>query len=138
MSLDATRWVWQLQIVKGTDKFVLMALADRADERHCCYPSMSRIQYDTGLNIKTIQSAISRLRDAGLIQKTGRMMGQTKSTPEYQLIGVQGREDLFVKQKAKRAQKRSTPQSGVAPKTEHPQNYREAPPKLPRSSPKIG
>lgn len=137
MSFDAMRWVWNLQIVKGTDKFVLLSMADRADERHCCYPSMSRLQFDTGLNIKTIEAALRRLRDAGIIQKTGRKMGQTKSTPEYRLIGVRGREEAFKEtkhvcktatcpeQKKKHPQNRSTPKNG-------------APPILPTSSPEIG
>lgn len=137
MSFDAMRWVWNLQIVKGTDKFVLLSMADRADERHCCYPSMSRLQFDTGLNIKTIEAALRRLRDAGIIQKTGRKMGQTRSTPEYRLIGVHGREEAFreTKQKYKTA---TLSEKG----NKHPQNWSTpkngAPPILPTCTPEIG
>jgi hypothetical protein len=92
MSLDATTWAWKKRL-KSTEKLVLLSMADRAGEDHKCYPSIARLAYDTGLNRKTVTSVLKRLRDAGIIGKTGRMVGPNMSVPEYQLNGVQGRED---------------------------------------------
>ncbi len=67
MSLEATRWAWR-QAVKGTHKLVLLSLADRADDRHTCYPSVDRLHEDTCLNRKTIMEAIAELEELGLIE----------------------------------------------------------------------
>ncbi len=67
MSLDATRWAWD-QKVKATQKIILLSLADRADEKHCCFPSIERLEIDTGLNRKTIMLSIKKLAEIGLLQ----------------------------------------------------------------------
>jgi len=91
MSLDATRWAWQQRCGKGVDKLVLMSMADRADEAHCCYPSISRLTFDTELNRKTVQGAISRMVECGLILDTGKRKGRTGQVKVYQLVGVPDR-----------------------------------------------
>lgn len=87
MSLDATRWAWQ-QSITPSQKLVLLSFADRADEGHCCFPSVTRLEQDTGLDRKTIMSAIFCLESVGLIAVT-RIHG---SGNRYQLNGVEGRE----------------------------------------------
>lgn len=49
MSIDATIWAWKLAL-KPTQKLLLLSLADRANEKHGCFPSIQRIENDTGLN----------------------------------------------------------------------------------------
>ena len=87
MSLDATRWAWQ-QRVTPTQKLVLLSLADRANEQHECYPSNARLQFDTGMDRKTIYSAICALEAGGLLAVSRSMGGTNK----YQLVGIDGRE----------------------------------------------
>lgn len=115
MSLDATTWAWK-QRLKSTEKLVLLSMADRAGEDHKCYPSIARLAHDTGLNRKTVTSVLKRLRDAGVIVKTGRMVGPNMSVPEYQLNGVQGREDDV---------KFTVPKNGHSPKAGTAQNRDE-------------
>lgn len=93
MSLDASTWAWR-QRLKSSEKLVLLAMADRAGEDHKCYPSIARIAFDTGLNRKTVTAVLGRLRESGMIKKTGRMVGHNFSVPEYQLVGVVGREEM--------------------------------------------
>ena len=88
MSLDATRWAWE-QKVKATQKLVLLSLADRANEKHCCYPSITRLSNDTGLNRKTVMNCIQQLEKSGLIS-TKRVVG---SGNYYQLNGVVNRHE---------------------------------------------
>lgn len=86
MSLDATRWAWQ-QDLRPTQKLVLLSLSDRADERHCCYPSFDRLSSDTGLDVKTVRKVIRELRSLGLLvasEKPGRGY-------RYRLAGVSDR-----------------------------------------------
>lgn len=105
MSLDATNWAWK-QALKSTDKIVLLSMADRAGEDHTCYPSVTRLANDAGLNRKTVLNVLKRLREMGLIAKTGRTVGYNNSVPEYALVGVRGREDEAPSPKGNQAQNR--------------------------------
>ena len=83
MSLDATRWAWQ-QDLRPSHKLLLLSLADRAGENHECYPSISRIEGDTGLHRVTIMEAIEHLEQLGLLA-VSRMNGRGN---RYDLIGI--------------------------------------------------
>ncbi len=109
MSLDATRWAWE-QKVKGTHKLVLLSLADRADERHACYPSVERLTADTGLNRKTVMDAISELEESGLIS-VDRLTG---SGNRYRLMGVSDRHQGSTKN-GTGAENGTGPKSGTEP-----------------------
>lgn len=55
-----------------TSRHVLQALAEHADkEGRGARPSLLRLQYRTGYDRRTIQRALRRLEDAGLIKATG-------------------------------------------------------------------
>lgn len=85
MSRLATNWAWDLDIKPATLKLILLSMADRADEYHTCYPSNSRLEKDTGLNIKTVQTGILKLIEMGLIKDTGKRKGPTNSVRVFQL-----------------------------------------------------
>ena len=69
MSLDASNWAWKQQLPPkkqtgvnpSSVKFVLVSMADRADEHHRCFPSISRLALDTMLDKKTIPRCIKVL-----------------------------------------------------------------------------
>lgn len=88
MSIDATRWAWQQADLKSSTKLVLLALADRADEHHRCFPSVRRLEVDTCLNRKTILTCLAALEDAGLL-RVDRRHGAGSI---YVLVGVPSRE----------------------------------------------
>ncbi|MCG2572424.1 helix-turn-helix domain-containing protein [Acinetobacter sp. ME22] len=101
MSLDATNWAWRIKFpdrkggsLKPLKKLVLLSLADRAGEDHTCYPSMQRLEQDTGLDRKTILKIISELLADNLIRDTGERKGVTKRVKVYKLLGVTGRETV--------------------------------------------
>lgn len=77
MSRVANDWVWKQNIKPATHKLILLAMADRADEYHCCYPSIARLERDTGLDRKTIQKGISNMIACGLLSDTGKRVGST-------------------------------------------------------------
>ena len=99
MSLDATNWAWKLELNeksggsrKPLKRLLLLSLADRAGEDHCCYPSMARLERDTGLERKTVLKIIAELLEEGLIEDTGERKGTTKRVKVYRLMGIHGRE----------------------------------------------
>lgn len=63
--------VWNLQL-PSTDKYVLLALANRANASGVCYPSAKGIASDTGLNVKTVRAALDRLENGGFIKVQNR------------------------------------------------------------------
>lgn len=69
MSIVATQWAWTQENLRPARKLVLLSLADRAGERHTCWPSLGRLAVDTGLNPKTIRAALADLCAAGLIMR---------------------------------------------------------------------
>ncbi|EOF4366062.1 helix-turn-helix domain-containing protein [Providencia vermicola] len=77
MSRAATDWAWSLDL-KAPQKILILSLADRADEYHCCYPSIQRLVKDTGLDKKTIGKWINIMIEDGLISDTGERKGPTK------------------------------------------------------------
>ncbi|MDF7658344.1 helix-turn-helix domain-containing protein [Erwiniaceae bacterium L1_54_6] len=77
MSRAATDWAWSLDL-KASQKILVLSLADRADEYHCCYPSIQRLVSDTGLDKKTIGKWIGQMIEMGLITDTGERKGSTK------------------------------------------------------------
>lgn len=87
MSVDATKWAW-LQQIKSSHKLVLLALADRAGEDNECWPSVSRLEKDTGLDRKTIMSAIQSMENDGILT-VFRIQGAGN---KYKLLGVDNRE----------------------------------------------
>ena len=99
MSLDATNWAWKLELNekpggsrKPLKRLLLLSLADRAGDDHCCYPSMARLERDTGLERKTVLKIIAELLEEGLIEDTGERKGTTKRVKVYRLMGIYGRE----------------------------------------------
>jgi len=101
MSLDATNWAWRVGLTekKGGSRIplkrlILLSLADRAGEDHCCYPSMQRLEKDTGLERKTVLKIIAELLEDRLIVDTGERKGSTRRVKVYRLNGVNGRETM--------------------------------------------
>lgn len=107
MSRAATDWAWGLEL-KASQKLLMLSLADRADESHCCYPSIQRLVKDTGMDRKTIGKWIGQMIDDGLITDTGERKGKTKQVRVLRL-------NIEVKE----AQKRNSTENGNDPKIGH-------------------
>lgn len=107
MSRAATDWAWSLEL-KASQKLLMLSLADRADESHCCYPSIQRLVKDTGMDRKTIGKWIGQMIDDGLITDTGERKGKTKQVRVLRL-------NIEVKE----AQKRNSTENGNDTKFGH-------------------
>ena len=67
MSFQAMAWAVALKL-PTRDKFVLVMMANYADEVGKCWPSLNRLSDDTGMSRSTVQLAIKALADAGLLR----------------------------------------------------------------------
>lgn len=69
MSIAVTRAAWECSLpIDSTAKFVLVRLADFADDRGGnIYPSLARVANDCGLTDRAVRSAVRRLEAAGVL-----------------------------------------------------------------------
>lgn len=87
MSVSALTWAFASQIRPATAKFVLVALADYANEVGEAYPSIETLCRKTCMDRKTIISHLQFLADIGAIADTGERRGRTKKVKVYALAG---------------------------------------------------
>jgi biotin operon repressor len=66
MSFQAMAWAVK-QTLPSRDKFVLIMLANYADESGKCWPSLNRLASDTSTSKSTVQNAIRALEAAGVL-----------------------------------------------------------------------
>ncbi|WP_447505856.1 helix-turn-helix domain-containing protein [Acinetobacter pittii] len=147
MSLDATVWAWKKKFTQAKGgsspalkKLVLLSMADRADEQHCCYPSSTRLADDCQINKKTLFKILDELCSEGLIFDTGERKGRTKQVIVYRLIGVQGREDTVptLEQLGSESLDTQGEDSETAPTTEQFQHFQQTVPTFPLNSTNVG
>lgn len=60
--------VWKLTHLGSTDKLVLLALADNANDNGVCWPSVPRIADKASLSDRAVRNSIARLQSDGQIQ----------------------------------------------------------------------
>ena len=88
MSVEASKWARMADVQKSSSKLVLLNLAQlvRYDAEHwTAFASIDYLAKVTHLNRKTVIEALSRLRELGAIQDTGRRAGDNRSSIIYRL-----------------------------------------------------
>lgn len=114
MSYKATNWAYDLPLT-GTKKFVLVALADMADEENSCFPGQRRIADMVGRSVETVRRALIELETMGLIARERRIgsYGYRTSDRYWLSVGMTIPELLPVKiptgQSAHKASRQSLP-----------------------------
>jgi len=76
MSIQLINEVWKLDL-PSTDKFVLISLADQANDYGVCWPSISKIAKRCGITDRAAQIVIGRLASRGLISRALRQGATT-------------------------------------------------------------
>lgn len=87
MSFDAIRWALD-QPVKAATKLVLVVMADCVNAEAAdmvCWPSYAFIAKRAGLNTKTVEASVFRLKLDRYIVDTGRRAGDTGKVVVYRL-----------------------------------------------------
>jgi DNA-binding transcriptional ArsR family regulator len=71
MSVAAMSWAFGLKL-RSTEKLVLLALADHANDAGSCWPSNARIMEMTGLSDGAVRGALRALKAAGVVRAEAR------------------------------------------------------------------
>lgn len=85
MSIEAMNWALKQPFEKSSYKFVMLILANHADQDGVCWPSVASIIESTCLEKKAVQRALKYLRDEGWLVDTGERKGLTKQVIKYRL-----------------------------------------------------
>lgn len=88
MAHQATTWAYQLPIRNVTQKFILVALADMADEAFTCFPGQDKLADMTGAGVRSVQRALSELEAMGLIRREERRRSDGYRTSDRYFLNV--------------------------------------------------
>lgn len=85
MSVQAITWAYKQEIRPSSVKFLLVTLANIANEQGEAYPSLAHLVQATCQDRKTVIAGLDRLEKAGLIADSGDRRGASKQVKVYQL-----------------------------------------------------
>lgn len=86
MSIKAMNWAWTIQLAPS-EKLLLLALADCADDLGICWPGMRLISKKCNISTRTAQRTIAKLISMELLSKESRFKGNGRQTSNsYRLI----------------------------------------------------
>lgn len=89
MSVKAITWAFD-RPVSATEKVVLLALADHADEHGMCWPSISLLVKRAHVGERTVQRALQSLEDGGFIARERRQRENGSDTSNLYLLNMDG------------------------------------------------
>ncbi|ASI92471.1 helix-turn-helix domain-containing protein [Vibrio mediterranei] len=72
MSIKVMSWVWDVSTLKGSDKLLMLCLADHADDNGMCWPSIETMARKSGISVSTVKSTLKKLEGAGWLTKRNR------------------------------------------------------------------
>jgi hypothetical protein len=81
--------VWELDLPQN-EKLILLAMADHADDRGVCYPSVPRIAWKSGYGVRQTQMILAALKDRHLIKPLGSKVGGRGLSTQYQIRPEKG------------------------------------------------
>ena len=87
MSNEALAWAFKTKL-RTTQKFVLVALADYADDDHSCYPSYKLTAQRIGASVSTVRRAIESLESDGYVRVSKRYGDDGKQTSNRYVLNV--------------------------------------------------
>lgn len=86
MSIRALSWAFALDLRPSSLKFLLVAMADAADDRGLLFPSLAHLVEKTNQDRKTVQAGVADLIERGLVEDTGARIGRTGSIRVLQIV----------------------------------------------------
>lgn len=87
MSHEALNWAFKTNL-KTTQKFVLVALADYADEKNSCFPAYKLTADRVGASVSTVRRAIESLEKDGYLTVSKRFDRDGKQTSNRYVLNV--------------------------------------------------
>jgi Helix-turn-helix domain len=89
MSVRVMAAVWELDLPQN-EKLILLAMADHADDRGVCYPSVGRIAWKSGYSVRRVQVIMAGLRNRHIIAPLGSIVGGRGLSTQYQIRPEKG------------------------------------------------
>ncbi|EKS29705.1 helix-turn-helix domain-containing protein [Afipia felis] len=108
MSFLAVRWALDLKGLSATEKLVLIAICDRANQKGECWPSQKNTAERCGLTERTVNSALKSLEKNCLIRRRRRI--KTSGSRTSDLITILA-PDLFGARKNSKPSNQSQPEN---------------------------
>lgn len=94
MSIRALNWAFAQKLENSSHKFVLVALADSADDYGICWPSYNTIAEKCSIARRSAIRAINEMTKLGLITKKARYKAEGQNSNAFQLqMGVKISDD---------------------------------------------
>ncbi len=94
MSISASTWAWRQQVLP-TAKLVLLCLADHADDKGRCWPSLARICDKTGLSKSTVSESLMNLEKQGALSRKRSRGGAIHPTTYLLNCSTAGQMDAY-------------------------------------------
>ena len=82
MSVEAMAWAFE-QEVSGTDKVVLLALANYADDTARCWPGIRRLAHMARRDERTVKRSLRVLEDGRLVRRHTRLRDNGSQTSNF-------------------------------------------------------
>jgi len=113
VSVELISWAFKQPIAHSSAKFVLVVMADAANNEGCCaFVSVAYIAEASGQDRKTVLANVRRLQELGYISDTGKRIGKTGQVVVYRLNkDVNDTESGTVKE----SQNRNSTENGTVP-----------------------
>ena len=92
MSVQAIAFAFAAQGLSPTEKLVLLALSNYADENMRCWPSQRRLAHDTGLSARCVRTTLAKLSEKGLIEREARERDDGSRASDVVHLRFQGEE----------------------------------------------
>lgn len=87
VSVQALSWAFAIRGVSSSEKLVLLALANYANDKLLCWPSQERLAEDTELSDRTVWAALKGLEAKELLSRQPRKRADgTRSTDVFTLL----------------------------------------------------
>lgn len=86
MSVQAISWAYAQSCPSPLAKFLLITLANYANETGECWPSKSRVANDMGCSESSVCKHLGVLQDAGMIEVRPRFFGGVQVTSRIRLL----------------------------------------------------
>ena len=90
MSFEAVNWAWKQKSLKPFQKLILIALADRHNPDHGCFPSINTIIEDTGISRSSVLRTLGQLQDKKLITKEAAYRDNKSKTSNRYIFSFEG------------------------------------------------
>lgn len=82
MSIQALNWAYARAVTPSAAKFILVTLANYADEVGCCYPSQRRLAIGTGQSERSVRAHMATLEKQGWITRAPRRRNNGSRTSD--------------------------------------------------------